>query len=1201
MASTSNTGELDINVRRTEISDATKIMQLFNSSTEKIFGRVNVVHLIEKSVLSITITDDQETMIGQASFYDYPNIQSHVVERWEDLIISNPKLAHCSPLNTLFLHHFVALEGYAKGVAKEIFKTFFNATPYVHYCLLSVKKGTAMGDSLNEIFSPTGFISKLEGSEYEILICHRHDHCPTLHIRPAKVEDHDDLVPIFNRQSEVLKETYGDYFLAELIEAQNENNKCIVVDVKGTAVGFMSLSKNVNIDILTSCFELSPFNGLRRPPEFSNAENDDGKQASETEEPTDTPAKTSSTITIGTDTSDVHFKSKLADVYDDDDGNQCTENLKYFLLQDIKGIDRASSAPVYQGTPSVICIQLYCIDEKYETRSLDFITAAFDFFPNVDYCVITVPHLVPEFPLLQHFTRVTPKPRSTFPQELYLFHHYGLINSMKVRNVKVEDVETISKLVQNTTGKDMLLRDINLYNMARRDPDGTDIKAYVAVCLNQPVGVAVIRKEENIEYIRSHYNIEDFIYYNHYMREEHGHLHHFVLNPIYSHFSKYFIQEILRLSKKNAIYYPIYPPYVQLNETKPHSLASCLANMVPIRARRQVQYVVDELKHNAPSNRILQQMDNYMLFHINKKLVMEPKITINARIIVVGASDVGVSFLEKLIFSPHMRFNNLKLISPNGIPGQLKPNSLRNQFLADSYCYTQQNYDQIALHSWVSVIKGEVKAINRKSKYVVVGNDTKVMYDHLILCTGCRYQYSCPTGVNVDENVVNNETTVPYRYFGPKYSNIFTLNDQFDCQAFLDWLEEQDFINRRDHVCIYGSTIDAYTTVQALLEYGIEGSRIILIHPPAASPINCFNNSIVEEVVLKGLKEAGITVHHDLILARWEIDESNETVVGASFTSDNKPVQISCSAFICFSKLGIDYSIFKAINDSCLVYDGRLVIDSSYRTNDPCIWAAGPMTKFARRYHAEAWTHANFNSKEVGLKLAETVLSILDPMLESEAPDAQPDIIPVYNHPKTFLTKLPGNYTYLHTGKPSLNISLDSMMVQPNYGHVLVTGSHTVDTQGYFRLHINQYRSVETVTCLSKNEIKVNNLLSLYGIHEKFLNNVLSRYKEGLVSDFYQYFNEPWATAIFHDRFHDFREEIKEILFNKQVEEESDETFELKIRKLLDEDFTFTKKELQQLGEDYIKSCKSSTEKRLLTYLSYNTYHLPMYAKPGIV
>ena len=45
------------------------------------------------------------------------------------------------------------------------------------------------------------------------------------------MEDHDDLVPIFNRQSEALSETYGDYFLAELIEATDENMKCIVAEV----------------------------------------------------------------------------------------------------------------------------------------------------------------------------------------------------------------------------------------------------------------------------------------------------------------------------------------------------------------------------------------------------------------------------------------------------------------------------------------------------------------------------------------------------------------------------------------------------------------------------------------------------------------------------------------------------------------------------------------------------------------------------------------------------------------------------------------------------------------------------------------------------------------------------------------------------------------------------------------------------------
>ncbi len=43
------------------------------------------------------------------------------------------------------------------------------------------------------------------------------------------------------------------------------------------------------------------------------------------------------------------------------------------------------------------------------------------------------------------------------------------------------------------------------------------------------------------------------------------------------------------------------------------------------------------------------------------------------------------------------------------------------------------------------------------------------------------------------------------------------------------------------------------------------------------------------------------------------------------------------------------------------------MINENNRTNDPLIYAGGPLTKFKRGYYRDDWTHACFNSKEVGI------------------------------------------------------------------------------------------------------------------------------------------------------------------------------------------------------------------------------------------
>ena len=74
--------------------------------------------------------------------------------------------------------------------------------------------------------------------------------CPKLRIRAAKVEDFDDLVPIFDRQGDVLRQQYGaglkhsahrrrfgTFFLNDIIAGQNSSNRAFVVDDHGTARG----------------------------------------------------------------------------------------------------------------------------------------------------------------------------------------------------------------------------------------------------------------------------------------------------------------------------------------------------------------------------------------------------------------------------------------------------------------------------------------------------------------------------------------------------------------------------------------------------------------------------------------------------------------------------------------------------------------------------------------------------------------------------------------------------------------------------------------------------------------------------------------------------------------------------------------------------------------------------------------------------
>lgn len=81
---------------------------------------------------------------------------------------------------------------------------------------------------------------------------------------------------------------------------------------------------------------------------------------------------------------------------------------------------------------------------------------------------------------------------------------------------------------------------------------------------------------------------------------------------------------------------------------------------------------------------------------------------------------------------------------------------------------------------------------------------------------------------------------------------------------------------------------------------------------------------------------------------------------------ENDDGAVRCGLLLCGDTPNTDPDVFRAANNSGLVYDGRLVVDSMFRTSDPAVLAGGSLTKFSRVHGAGVPRHEKYNAREVG-------------------------------------------------------------------------------------------------------------------------------------------------------------------------------------------------------------------------------------------
>lgn len=210
-------------------------------------------------MLSITLEDQSnKRILAQACFNDFPNVHGVSARSWEAWLNERYDAVKNSSLNTLFLHFYAAQPEYSFACAEEIIKSAFKAVPECHYIILCVPVNTVPDSSLANIFNEMSRLKvKSDQASLDpkcvVLIANRDKHLPVLHIRTSKytshasfvislftlnfiihfssVNDNDDLIPLLNSYTSLLKATYGEFYVAEMIEAQNDLNKCLTAEV----------------------------------------------------------------------------------------------------------------------------------------------------------------------------------------------------------------------------------------------------------------------------------------------------------------------------------------------------------------------------------------------------------------------------------------------------------------------------------------------------------------------------------------------------------------------------------------------------------------------------------------------------------------------------------------------------------------------------------------------------------------------------------------------------------------------------------------------------------------------------------------------------------------------------------------------------------------------------------------------------------
>ena len=515
--------------------------------------------------------------------------------------------------------------------------------------------------------------------------------------------------------------------------------------------------------------------------------------------------------------------------------------------------------------------------------------------------------------------------------------------------------------------------------------------AVVATCEGQVVGYATFTLDVEVGPLAACFALGDNVALDAHAADGFAKLDECVMNPIFAHRRRLVMLEAMRVTGKTCVLYQLAPGGDQPTP--------------PDVVHADFQLVAGRRSHTGFEA-------HFALFVFTARISAAPRVAVNSRVVVVGATEAALAVVERLLTCPGCAFNSVTLVASGGL-----------NVGGPASVYNRASLAKLALEGGgggggaggVAVVENAVVGLDRAACQVFLDDDTVLPYEVLVLASGMQDQTRWRLGAAPD---------LPVERLSDLAANL-TLQEAGELQS----------------VIVYGGTLEALGGVRTLLNRGVRPEAIRVVTPPptgapgtgvpalAASAAGNIGGSVAWHMIaVQGQAKA----RGDLRLVGAESCDAGvrATFEGPCDAGDGGVVTMEADFLVACDEGDVDPAIFRCLNDAGIVYDGHVVIDAAFRTNDPNVYATGSIAKFSRRYGKGVLPLKYHDAREAGFKLAD---SLIGAATGAPAATAAPSL----TSPLAVSVILPGKFQFLYVAAPACFVN--PTFEHPAGGRSLVT------------------------------------------------------------------------------------------------------------------------------------------------------------------